>query len=47
MLLPKINLHFALSLPLLALLSCSGNPSSQPAAEAPAVLPGPIAGTNA
>ena len=33
-------------LPLLALLSCSGNPSTKAAPEAPAVLPGPIAGTS-
>ena len=39
------NFRCALLLPLLALLSCSGNLSSQPAAEAPGVLPGPIAGT--
>ena len=45
MLLPTTTLRLALCLPLLALLSCSGNPSSQPAAEAPGVLPGPIAGT--
>ena len=41
---PK-NFRRARLLPLLVLLSCSGNPSSQPAAEAPGVLPGPIAGT--
>ena len=38
-------LRLTLSLPLLALLGCSGHPSSPPAAEAPGVLPGPIAGT--
>ncbi|MDB5270258.1 MAG: hypothetical protein JWP58_3298 [Hymenobacter sp.] len=32
-------------LPLLALLGCSGNPSTKAAPEAPSVLPGPIAGT--
>ena len=32
-------------LPLLALLGCSGNPSTKAAPEAPGVLPGPIAGT--
>ena len=41
---PK-NFRRARLLPLLVLLSCSGNPSSQPAAEAPGVLPGPIVGT--
>ena len=39
------TLRLAPLLPLLALLGCSGNPSSQPAVEAPGVLPGPIAGT--
>ena len=43
--LPVFSLRWALGLPLLALLGCSGNPSSQPAAEAPGVLPGPIVGT--
>ncbi|GAB3872991.1 alkaline phosphatase family protein [Hymenobacter segetis] len=33
-------------LPLLALLGCSGNPSTKAAPEAPGVLPGPIAGTS-
>ena len=33
-------------LPLLALLGCTGNPSTKAAPEAPGVLPGPIAGTN-
>ncbi len=32
-------------LPLLVLLSCSGNPSTKTAPDAPGVLPGPIAGT--
>ncbi|WP_071885865.1 bifunctional YncE family protein/alkaline phosphatase family protein [Hymenobacter sedentarius] len=33
-------------LPLLALWSCTGSPSTKPAPEAPGVLPGPIAGTS-
>ncbi|MBH8568758.1 bifunctional YncE family protein/alkaline phosphatase family protein [Microvirga sp. STS02] len=37
--------RFAPLLPLLALLGCSGNPSTKAAPEAPGVLPGPIAGT--
>ncbi|MBF9219960.1 alkaline phosphatase family protein [Hymenobacter ruricola] len=32
--------------PLLALLNCTGNPSTRPAPEAPGVLPGPSAGTS-
>ncbi|MDO7852831.1 alkaline phosphatase family protein [Hymenobacter convexus] len=45
MILSKINRRLAPLLPLLALLSCTGNSGQKPAPEAPGVLPGPIAGT--
>ncbi|WP_310395240.1 bifunctional YncE family protein/alkaline phosphatase family protein [Hymenobacter sp.] len=38
--------RFAPLLSLLALLGCTGSPSTKPAPDAPGVLPGPIAGTN-
>ena len=37
--------RFAPVLSLLGLLGCTGSPSTKPASEAPAVLPGPLAGT--
>ena len=38
--------RFCRLLPLLALWGCSGSPGTRPAPDAPAVLPGPIAGTS-
>ncbi|MDO7846976.1 alkaline phosphatase family protein [Hymenobacter sp. M29] len=45
MILSSINRRLASLLPLLALLSCTGNSARKAATEAPGVLPGPIAGT--